>query len=412
MSDDPSPSRQPEKLPFEFLLSPAFAADPYSAYAELRERGPVHPIDFPPGTTSFLVLDYEHGRAALSDPRLSKDPENAPEWYRAMLAQGDIPIGGNMLMADAPDHTRLRRVVSRAFTPRRVESLRPRIQQITDELIDAMRAKGSADLIEDFAFPLPIVVICELLGVPAENRERFREWSRLLITPAMTPEAIARRSAAHRESRAYYAELVAERRAEPRDDLVSALVSAAGEDDGRLTEAELISTLGLLLIAGHETTVNLIANGTLALLRNPDQLALLRERPDLMPAAVEEFLRYDSPVERSTLRVALEDMEIAGTPIPAKSFVHVSLAAVHRDPAAFPDPDRLEIRREDNRHVAFGHGPHFCVGAPLARLEGQIAFTTLLDRLPGLALDCPPEALEWRVSGAVVRGLAALPVRF
>ncbi|MEV7013912.1 cytochrome P450 [Streptosporangium sp. NPDC051022] len=401
----------PDKLPFDFLLNPELGRDPYPAYAALRKSGPVHPIDFPPGVNAFLVVDYEHGRPALNDPRLTKDLARALEPFRDRFTAGNPLLSYNMLSSDPPDHTRLRRLVSKAFTPRRIEGLRPRIQEITDDLVDAMAARGEADLIDDFAFPLPITVICELLGVPAEDRDTFREWSGALITPAFDEERARRRREVNSAVETYFAEIIAERRASPRDDLVSALV-AAHDDDELLDDQELLATLMLLLIAGHETTVNLIGNGMLALLTDPGQLRLLRDRPELLPSAIEEFLRYDGPVERATFRFAAEDLEIAGVPIPKGSMVHILIGSADRDPEVFDAPDTLDITREDNRHVAFGHGIHFCLGAPLARLEGRIAFGTLLERLPDIELACPPGELVWVRSGSVIRGLRELPVRF
>ncbi|MET9340559.1 cytochrome P450 [Nonomuraea sp. NPDC003804] len=393
-----------DKLPFEFFLSPEFSTDPYAVYAELRAKGPVHAIDFPPGASSFVIIDHEHVRPALNDPRLSKSPANGPDWFREAIAKDNPVLADNMLMSDPPDHTRLRRLVSKAFTPRRIEELRPRVQQITDELIDAFEG-DTIELIDAFAFPLPIIVICELLGIPDSDRADFRHWSGALVRPAFDEELARQRDEAGDALRAYFRELIAQRRATPTDDLVGALVTST-----ELSEQELLSTLALLLIAGHETTVNLIGNGMLALLRNPDQLELLRERPDLLPNAVEEFLRFDAPVERGTFRIALEDMEIAGTQIPKGSFVHVSIGAAGRDPQAFERADALDVTREDNRHVAFGHGIHFCLGAPLARMEAQIAFGSLLTRLPGLALGCEEKELSWRFSGSILRSLTALPV--
>ncbi|MFA1538244.1 cytochrome P450 family protein [Actinomadura monticuli] len=392
-------------LPLELLFSRDFSEDPYAAYAELRASGPVHPIDFPRGATAFLVVDHEHGRAALNDPRLSKDVAHS-----ALPVNGEQFFGGTMLAMDPPDHTRLRGLMAKAFTARRVERLRPRVQEIADTLLDGIAARGEADLIEDLAVPLPIQVICELLGVPASDRARFREWTAVLTVPALTAEARAARRQAAREFNAYLIEVIAERRAAPADDLISALITAR-DGDSALTEAELLAAIALLLIAGHETTVNLIGNGVLALLRAPDQLALLRTRPDLLPSAIEELLRYDGPVERATQRIALEDLEIAGTPVPQGSWVHVSLGAADRDPAAFETPDRLDVTRAPKRHVAFGHGLHFCLGAPLARLEGQIAIGGLLDRFPDLSLAVPPEDLSHHRTGSIVRGLRSLPVR-
>ncbi|WP_371779080.1 cytochrome P450 family protein [Streptosporangium subroseum] len=400
-----------EKLPIEFVFNPEFGRDPYAAYATLRDGGPVHAIDFPPGMDAFLVIGYEHGRQALNDPRLAKGMSRGPARFREFTSADNPVLAHNMLNSDPPDHTRLRRLVSKAFTPRRTESLRPRIQEITDGLIDAMAAKGHADLLDDFAFPLPIIVICELLGVPAEDRDDFRDWSTTLVSPARDEEQTRHRAETDAATRAYFTRLIAERRAEPRDDMVSALVAASDEEE-LLSEQELLATLTLLLIAGHETTVNLIGNGMLALLTHPDQLRLLRDKPELLPSAIEEFLRYDGPVERATFRFAAEDLEIAGVHIPKDSIVHISLGAVDHDPEAFDAPETLDIARTENRHVAFGHGIHFCLGAPLARLEAQIAFGTLLRRLPGLALACAPSEIVWRQDGSIIRGLRALPVGF
>ncbi|NUW34615.1 cytochrome P450 [Nonomuraea sp. SMC257] len=398
------------RLPLGVLFSPEFGADPYAVYASLREQGPVHPIDMPPGVGGFLVLDYEHGRALLNDPRLSKDLRNAGDYYRELAEGGDIVFSPTMLTVDPPDHTRLRRLVSKAFTARRVEGLRPRVEQITRELIATMAVKDEAELIDEFALPLPIIVICELLGVPAADRADFRALSGRLITPGLSEEARRERREAAHAMRDYFRAVIADRRAAPQDDLVSALITVR-DDDTLLTEDELLSTLSLLLIAGHETTVNLIGNGVLALLRHPGQLALLRARPELLPSAIEEFLRYDGPVDRAMIRIAMEDLEITGTPIPKGSVVHVSLGAADHDPAVFPEPDRLDITRGNHRHLGFGHGIHFCVGAPLARLEGRIAFGSLLSAFPRLALACPPEELRWRHNGGIVRGLESLPVR-
>ncbi|GII04537.1 cytochrome P450 family protein [Planobispora takensis] len=401
-----------EKLPVEFLFSPEFSRDPYTQYGALRERGPVHAVEFIPGTDipAFLVIDYEHGRAALNDPRLAKGSRHAPAFFHREEVRTNPALAENMLNADPPDHTRLRKLVTKAFTPRRTESLRPRIQEITDGLVDAMEPRGRAELIDDFAFPLPVTVICELLGVPTEDRDDFRRWSSILLTPAFTAEEIRLRDEVNAAIHAYFGAITAARRADPRDDLVSALVTAHDEED-LLSDQELIAALTLLLIAGHETTVNLIGNGMLALLTHPGQLRLLQDRPELIPAAIEEFLRYDGPVERATLRFATEDMEIAGVAVPKGSIVQISLGAAGRDPALVDAPDTLDITRADVRHVAFGHGIHFCLGAPLARLEGLIAFGTLLRRLPGIALDRPVEELGWR-SSSIIRGLQALPVRF
>jgi len=327
------------------------------------------------------------------------------------LPKPDGPnLANHMLASDPPDHTRLRRLLVREFTPRRVEALRPRIQQITDELaarVEQRIADGEEviDLVAEFAFPLPMSVISELLGVPLSDLGKFREWGRAILLPLGTPG----QAEGLKELTGYLAELLAKKKADPGDDLFSAL--AAAQDEDRLTPRELIGTAILLIIAGHDTTVNLIANGLLALLRHPDQLRLLRERRDLLPNAVEEFLRYDAPLERATARWATEDLEIAGTSVPQGSLVSIVLGSANRDECAFSGSEDFDIAREsDNRHIAFGHGIHFCVGAPLARLEGAVAFATILDRFPTFELAVPYEDLRWRHS-IVMRGLESLPVR-
>jgi cytochrome P450 len=392
-------------LPANLFFDHAFGQDPYPPYAALRAKGPIHPIEFPKGVPAFLVVDHECGRAALSDPRLSKDPTHS-----AVPVRAEEYFGGTMLGLDPPDHTRLRGLVAKAFTPRRVEALRPRVRRIADELLDDIAGRNGTDLIDAFAFPLPIIVICELLGVPAADRAAFREWTAILTVPIASREMAARRRAAAIAFNDYLLGIFAERRQQPRDDLISALL-AARDGAARLSERELLNTITLLLVAGHETTVNLIGNGVLALLSAPAQRKLLADDPELLPGAIEELLRFDGPVERASQRIALEDMEIAGTKIPKGAWVHVSIGAADRDPAAFADPDALDLTRTEGRHMAFGHGPHYCLGAPLARLEGQVAIGTLLARFPGLALATARDQLAWKRTGSIVRGLAALPVR-
>jgi cytochrome P450 len=344
-----------------------------------------------------------------------------------------------MLESDAPRHTRLRKLVAREFTPRRIEALRPRVQQITDELLDAALPLGRADLIESFAFPLPITVICELLGVPDLDRTAFSGWTRRLIG-----EGDGYEDEAAGEVSAYLSDLIEDKRCSgPRDDLLSALIGARYEGGpvstgalsagpghrssadavpsdavlsdtvpaDSLTDEELVGMAFLLLLAGHETTVNLITNGTLALLRHPDQLAALRADPGLMDGAIEEMLRYDGPLESATFRFTRAPTEIGGLRIPRGEAVVVALAAANRDGDRFPGPDTFDIRRPAQGHLAFGPGIHYCLGAPLARMEGRIAFTSLLARSPGLALDAPPTELMWR-PGQLMRGVQRLPVRF
>jgi cytochrome P450 len=405
------------------LMSPDVRENPYPLYARLREEGTVRPVQHPMGTTFWLVTGYEESRAVLNDTRFSKHPRHAPQWMRdlGLSSETEGPTGVNMLNSDPPDHTRLRRLVSRGFTPRRVEALRPRVQEIADALIDRVAPLGRADLIDAFAYPLPITVISELIGVPEEDRADFRSWTTAMLLSPFDEDQRERRNAGIEAINGYLADLVSRKRHEldhrmtdeEQPDLLSALVSTADTEDGSLSERELVGMLNLLLVAGHETTVNLIGNGTVALMRHPDQLRLLRDDPGLLPSAIEEMLRYDGPVEQGTLRVAVEDVQVGGVTIPAGSQVTVALAAADRDPGRFPDPDRFDIRRQDNAHVAFGHGLHFCLGAPLARMEAEIAFRALLERLPGLALACPPDRLRQRPgTGALFRGYAEVPVTF
>ncbi|MFI2372148.1 cytochrome P450 [Streptomyces sp. NPDC018833] len=380
-----------------------FTADPYPYYARLREAGPVHQVRGADGSRLWLIVGHEEARSALADPRLSK----APGTVGASMLDEQV-IGSNLLVLDPPDHTRLRKLVTREFTGRRVEALRPRIQQITDELIDAMLPAGRGDLVDVLAFPLPIIVICELLGIPTADRDDFRKWSNEIVAPT-SPEGES--NAVHR-LRAYLDELIEDKRcAGPADDLLSALLCTRDSDDDRLSATELRAMAYLLLIAGHETTVNLISNGIRALLTHPDQLAELRADFSLLDGAVEEMLRYDGPVENATLRFSVAPVPYGDTVIPPGEMVLVGLAAGDRDPARYPEPDRFDIRRDTRGHLAFGHGIHFCLGAPLARLEARVAIRSLLERCPALALDEPASAYEW-LPGLLMRGVRHLPVRW
>ncbi|MFE1902193.1 cytochrome P450 [Streptomyces gardneri] len=380
-----------------------FTANPYPYYAKLRTSGPVHEVRMPDGYQFWLVVGHEEGRAALADPRLAK----SPSVIGVRPPEEDV-IGVHLLAADAPDHTRLRRLVTGVFTGRRVEALRPRIERLTGELADAMEPSGRADLVDAYAFPLPITVICELLGVPAEDRDTFRDWSNELVTPAGEDGYLG----ALQGFGGYLDGLIEDKRAAgPADDLLSGLIAARAEDGDKLSGPELRAMAYLLLIAGHETTVNLISNTVRNLLTHPEQLAALRADPDLLDGAIEESLRYDGPVETSTFRFTREPVTLGGTEIPAGASVLVAIGALDRDPARFPDPDRFDIRRDTRGHLAFGHGMHYCLGAPLARLEGRIALRTLLDRFPRLELDPEGDPWEW-VPGLLIRGVRRLPVRW
>ncbi|MFF0162223.1 cytochrome P450 [Streptomyces sp. NPDC005263] len=382
----------------------AFRTDPHPVYASLRARGPVHRVR-PPGSHAdywtWLVVGHEEARAALADSRLSKDSRRL-----GMMFADEELIGRHLLSADPPEHTRLRGLVSRAFTMRRVEQLRPRIQQITDDLLDAMLPHGRADLVEALSYPLPMTVICELLGVPEMDRTEFRKMSTEVVAPtngAMEYESVARLAE-------YLTDLIEDkRRAGPSGDLLGDLIRTTAEDGDRLSPQELRGMAFILLIAGHETTVNLITSAVHALLTHPGQLAALRADMSLVDGAVEETLRYEGPVENATFRYAAEPLEIAGTPVEPGDTVMIGLASAGRDASRHPDPDRFDNRRDSRGHVAFGHGIHFCLGAPLARLEARTAIRSLLERAPALALDGQPG--DW-LPGMLIRGLRSLPVRW
>jgi cytochrome P450 len=384
-------------------LGADFYADPHPYYAGLREAGPVHEVRSPDGSRFWLVVGHEEARAALTDPRLSKSPPavSPREWL----------VGKHVLTADPPDHTRLRKLVSREFTARRMESLRPRVQEITDRLLDAMVPAGRADLVGSLAFPLPMTVLCELLGVPGEDRADFSGWTGDILAPPRT----AAMKAAAEAMFGYLDHLIdSKRHADPADDLLSALLRTNAEDDDRLSGQELRSMVFILLLAGHETTANLVSNGVRALLTHPDQLALLRADLSLIDAAVEEMLRFDGPVESASKRFTGQPVRYGGTLIPRGETVLVSLAAANRDPARFPAPGSFDIRRTTASgagHLAFGHGIHFCLGAPLARIEGRIAIRTLLERCPGLAIDPDAGPFDW-LPGIRIRGVRRLPVRW
>ncbi|TVZ00528.1 cytochrome P450 [Trebonia kvetii] len=377
----------------------------------MREEGPVTSVVLPHGDRVWLVTRYADVRAALADPRLYKDwagKLTSPDWVPDAVT-GYLSV--HLLNADPPDHTRLRKLVAKAFTARRVAGLRPRVEAITAELLDAMEARFAAgedavDLIEAFAFPLPVTVICELLGVPVGDRDKFREWSHAIVASDGDPGSFR---AAGTAMFYYFNELVAAKRAHPADDMISALVEARDAGDS-LNERELIAMLFLLLVAGHETTTNLIASGVLALLTHPDQLERLRADQSLLPGAVEELLRFVNPLNHATDRFTLEPVEIGGVLIPAREWVLCVTSSANLDPGRFPDAERLEVEREAGGHLAFGHGIHYCLGAPLARLEGEVAFGALLSRFPSLSLAASASTLRWRPS-SLIHGLETLPVR-
>jgi cytochrome P450 len=396
---------------------PAYTEDPYPFFARLREQAPVCKV-VTEGLSVWLVTRYDDIRDVLSDPRLSNDPNLADAVTRAMPWVGaSMSTARHMLRVDPPDHTRLRRLVAKAFTPRRLEVLRPRIQQIADELVATIQPLGRADLLAEFALPLPLTVISELLGVSTTEEQEFVQWVNIFF--GMDEGDAARSAQARAWLNDYLARLIerkeleqAERIADAEQgSLLDGLIAVRNEGE-QLHHDELLAMSFLLLIAGYETTANLISNGLLSLLRNPDQYAALRADPALTRPAIEELLRYESPVKLTPfVRITTTEVTIGGVVIPAHQPVLVSFAAANRDPAQFPDPDRLDIFRAERGHLALGHGIHFCLGAPLARLEAEIAFTTLLAGCPDLALAVAPEELQWRRS-RILRGLKRLPVTF
>ncbi|ARQ70307.1 cytochrome P450 family protein [Streptomyces marincola] len=399
------------------LFGPGFTADPYPAYAWLRRNEPVRWTVLPSGVPAWLVTRYADARRALADPRLSKDPQR----HRAAEhASGRVGIPGerranvtpHLLNIDPPDHTRLRRLVSQAFTPRRVAAFEPRVRELADRLVDGFAARGSADLIDEFAFPLPIYAICDMLGVPAEDQEDFRHWAGMMLHTSGRRGGVAR---AVKHMRAYLGELIHRKRDALGDDLISGLIRASDHGE-HLSEEEAAAMAFILLFAGFETTVNLIGNGMLSLLRDPGQLARLRAAvaagdEEFVALAAEELLRFDGPVELATWRFATEPLTLGGRRVAAGDPVLVVLAAAGRDPERFAAPDALDLGRTDNQHLGYGHGIHYCLGAPLARLEARTALRTLLVRLPDLRLAGDESQLRWR-GGLIMRGLRALPVEF
>jgi cytochrome P450 len=387
-------------------LSPRVYLNPYPKYAELRAKDPVH---WSPLMRTWVFSRYKDIDAILRDhKRFSNDSRNRPN---APTMQASTPPTGSpgMLFLDPPDHTRLRALVNKAFTPQAVEALEPRIQAIVTELLEQIQDPTAFDLVETIAYPLPVIVMAELLGIPSKDRAQFKLWSERrarVLEPTITPGEVQIAYQAALELDAYFRGIIQQRRKEPRNDLISSLV-AVEEAGDKLTQDELLVMLRLLLIAGNETTTNLIGNGMLALLRHPQQLQLLRENPALIPAAIEELLRYDSPVQVDG-RTVLEDIEIGSRHMKKGQSILLLLGAANHDPAVFSHPEQLDITRQEGAHIAFGRGIHHCLGAPLARVEGRIAFTALLERFAELHLLTDQPRFKDNV---VLRGLHTLPIR-
>jgi cytochrome P450 len=394
------------------LASSRFKADPYPFYARLRAEAPVWRTTLRDKRTAWMVTRYEDVAGVLKDDRIAKDPLNAqdPEqrarepWVPGFLK----PLERNMLDVDDPDHRRLRTLVSKAFTPRLIERLRQRIERICRELLDEMERNGKTELVRDYALPLPATVIAELLGIPTSDHRKFHRWSNRIVSISSGRDVWKALPAALSFLR-YLRKMAERRRSQPEDDLMSALVQAEEAGD-KLSQDELLAMAFLLLVAGHETTVNLIANGTLALIEHPEQLERLERDPSLIKPAVEELLRYTSPVEIATERYARQDLEVAGKVVPRGELVLAVLGSANRDDMYFENPDTLDLTRDPNKHLAFGRGGvHHCLGAPLARMEGQIALTALLRRFPEIRVAVPHESLRWH-RGLFLRGLERLPL--
>jgi cytochrome P450 PksS len=396
------------------IASAEFKANPFPYYAQLRAEKPVHRMFLATKEYAWLVTRYDDVVTVLKDERFAKDPANAltpaqigaQRWFRKVFKS----LGRNMLNLDPPDHTRLRALVHKAFTPPLIEQMRVRVQRLTEDLLDAVQSRGSMDLIGDYALPLPTTIIAEMMGIPVEDRHSFHHRSNAVMAAAASSWAMVKAVPHAWAFIRYLRKVIQKRRANPGDDLISALIQAREAGD-TMSDDELLAMVMLLLVAGHETTVNLIGNGVLALLEHPDQLARLRNDPTLIKPAVEEILRYTNPVDMSTERFAREDVSLGDVTIPRGEMVFAVLGSANRDERHFPNPDALDITREPNKHLAFGLGAHFCLGASLARLEGQIAIGTLLRRCPDLRLAVTPNQLRWR-RGLLLRGLQALPLAF
>lgn len=402
----------PGAAPTSFFTSGS-AENPFPAFAQLRAAGAVvsAPSPFNPNAKAWLITRFEEAVQILKDKQFTVDGSilNPEQTARSPLRQGAGNVmRESMLSVDEPDHRRLRTLVSKAFTPKYIQSLRPGIQQIADELLDQVQKQGQMEMVEDYAFPLPINVISDMLGVPTGNRELIRDWSNSLTA------AVTRQPAKGKEKPEvftnYLLELIAEKRQHPQDDLISQLVQIEEAGD-HLSESELLSMIALLIFAGHETTSNLIGIGTLMLLEHPEQMERLKQDPGLVPSAVEELLRYNGPVLMPGPRFATTDVELAGQQIRKGDTIMIMLGSANRDESQFTHPDELEIARSLNHHIAFGQGIHVCLGAPLARLEGDIAFTTLLHRMPNLHLAVPRESISWH-GNITLRGLKSLPLSF
>jgi cytochrome P450 len=398
LADDPWKGANP--------IDPAFRRDPYPALARLREIDPVNATPF----GVWRLTRYDDVLEMLRHPKAGVRRSDGTTMRSAAMPEEFFDEF--MLQRDPPAHTRLRRLVSKAFTPRAIERLRPRIEEVARAQVDAALARGSMDAIADLALPVPATMICEMMGVPASDRDRFTDWTarstHLLAAPFQPPDVVTSALAAAGALRGYFEQRIAERRGGRQDDLLGDLIAAEEEGD-RLSPSELLAHAAGLLVAGFETTIGLIGNGLLALIRNPDQAERLRARPELLPSAIDECLRFDGPIIL-TVRIPREDVEIGGKVIPKDTTVMAMLAAANRDPAKFPDPDRFDVARRPNEHLAFGGGVHFCLGSHLARMEAEVAIGTLVARTRNLRLAVREDELE--MGASLFRVLARLPIAF
>ncbi|MEC0036342.1 MULTISPECIES: cytochrome P450 [Bacillus] len=395
------------------LASAQFKEDAYEIYKESRKKQPILFVNQVEIGKEWLITRYEDALPLLKDNRLKKDWTNVfSQDIKNMYLSVDNSdhLTTHMLNSDPPNHSRLRSLVQKAFTPKMIAQLDKRIERIADDLISDIERKGTLNLVDDYSFPLPIIVISEMLGIPKEDQAKFRIWSHAVIASPETPEEIKETEKQLSEFITYLQYLVDIKRKEPKEDLVSALILAESEGH-KLSARELYSMIMLLIVAGHETTVNLITNTVLALLENPNQLQLLKENPKLIDSAIEEGLRYYSPVEVTTARWAAEPFQIHDQTIEKGDMVVIALASANRDETVFENPEIFDITRENNRHIAFGHGSHFCLGAPLARLEAKIAITTLFNRMPELQIKGDREEIKWQ-GNYLMRSLEELPLTF
>ncbi|WP_044639919.1 cytochrome P450 family protein [Risungbinella massiliensis] len=396
------------------VFSPEFKKHAHFFYAQIRKNRPVYPAKMPDGNQAWFVTTYQHALEVVKDPRFIKDPhvflENSiinahHDNYREIIMS-------HMLNTDPPDHTRIRRLVQPSFTPQAIKARKEIIEALANKLIAQIEKRGTKEfsLIRDFAFPLPFLVIAKMLGVPSDDHEQFKMWSNTIIEALNDPKSIQKAQPHYQAFFDYIKDLVAERKRDLRDDLIASWIRAEEEGD-KLNEKELYAMIFLLIIAGHETTVNLIGNGVLAFMENREQWEKLKENPDLIPNAVEEVLRYYSPVEVATTRWAKEDLVLGGEQISKGETVFLVLGSINRDENLVTNGDVFDISRTPNKHMAFGHGIHVCLGAPLARLEGEIVFRTLINKMPNLELAVPVEEIKYR-PGILIRGVTELPVKY